>query len=129
MRGIEVRAVWLFCFAIATFGCVPTGAWPTRSAPTGTGLEIEIGAPPIAAPPAPAYVPPLLVTIDHEIGRPTEIVGVLDFHSRAEDEDKGFDELRIRAAALGAQAVIDAEFEHGENGGLSHLSGLAVRFR
>jgi uncharacterized protein YbjQ (UPF0145 family) len=57
-----------------------------------------------------------------------EVVGVLDFHSAAESEDKGFEELRAHAAALGADAVIDAEFEHGEGGEPSHLSGMAVRF-
>lgn len=71
----------------------------------------------------------VLITADKHIARPTEVVGVLDFHSRAESEDKGFDELRARAAALGADAVIGAEFEHGEGREPSHLSGMAVRFR
>ncbi len=71
----------------------------------------------------------VLVTADKNLGRPTAIVGVLDFHSRAESEDKGFDELRARAASLGADAVIGAEFEHGEHGEPSHLSGIAVRYR
>lgn len=59
----------------------------------------------------------------------SNIVAVLDFHSSADTENKGFDELRARAMAVGADAVIDAEFEHGEGGQLSHLSGLAVRFK
>jgi hypothetical protein len=62
------------------------------------------------------------------IPRPSEVVGVLDFHSAATNENKGFDELRARAAALGADAVIGAEFEHGEGNEPSHLSGMAVRF-
>jgi hypothetical protein len=68
------------------------------------------------------------VFVDKRIPRPTEVVGVLDFHSAATSEDKGFDELRARAAALGADAVIGAEFEHGEGREPSHLSGMAVRF-
>jgi hypothetical protein len=68
------------------------------------------------------------VFVDKRIPRPTEVVGVLDFHSAATSEDKGFDELRARAAALGADAVIGAEFEHGEGNEPSHLSGMAVRF-
>jgi len=125
-----VRVAFIAGVAIATFGCMrPEQPWAQTPTPAlGTGLEIELGAPRVAyLPPAP--VPTILVTVDHDIGQPTEIVGVLDFHSRAVDEDKGFDELRARAAALGADAVIDAEFEHGEDGGLSHLSGLAVRLR
>lgn len=73
-------------------------------------------------------VPTVLVIADKRIARPTEVVGVLDFHSNADDEEKGFDELRARAADMGAEAVIGAEFEHGEGGRPSHLSGMAVRF-
>ena len=68
------------------------------------------------------------VFTEKHIDRACEVVGVLDFHSKEESEDKGFDLLRLRAAALGADAVIGAEFEHGENGEPSHLSGMAVRF-
>jgi len=69
-----------------------------------------------------------MVFPDKRIDRPTEIIGVLDFHSEATSEDKGFDELRARAAAMSADAVIGAEFEHGEGTGPSHLSGVVVRF-
>jgi uncharacterized protein YbjQ (UPF0145 family) len=58
----------------------------------------------------------------------TEVVGVLDFHTDANTADKGFEQLKARAAALGADAVIGAEFEHGDPGEKSHLSGMAVRF-
>jgi uncharacterized protein YbjQ (UPF0145 family) len=58
----------------------------------------------------------------------SDVLGVLDFHTRADSQDKGFEELRAHAAALGADAVIDAEFEHGEGAEPSHLSGMAVRF-
>lgn len=71
----------------------------------------------------------VLVVPEKRLSRPTEIVGVLDFHSAATDENKGFDELAARAAALGADAVIGAEFEHGGAGEPSHLSGMAVRYR
>jgi hypothetical protein len=57
-----------------------------------------------------------------------EVVGVLDFHTQADSQDKGFADLRVHAAAMGADAVIDAEFEHGEGSEPSHLSGVAVRF-
>ncbi len=61
-------------------------------------------------------------------GRDCDIVEVLDLHTSAASEDKGFDELRARAAAEGGDAVIGAEFEHGDNGGPSHLSGMIVRY-
>jgi uncharacterized protein YbjQ (UPF0145 family) len=57
-----------------------------------------------------------------------DILEVIDLHTSATSEDKGFDELRGRAAARGGDAVIGAEFEHGDNGGPSHLSGMIVRF-
>lgn len=60
--------------------------------------------------------------------RRCEILLILDFHSDAESEEKGFEALRARAAAAGADAVIDAEYEHGEAGEQSHLSGMAVRW-
>jgi hypothetical protein len=70
----------------------------------------------------------VIVLVDKHVDRPTEVLGVFDFHSAETSEDKGFDELRRRAAAMGADAVIGAEFEHGDDGGPSHLSGMAVRF-
>jgi len=70
----------------------------------------------------------ILVTPQPALDRVTELVGVLDFHAPADTEDKGFAALRERAARLGADAVVGAEFEHGEDGGLSHLSGMAVRY-
>ncbi len=60
--------------------------------------------------------------------RLSEIVAILDFHSEADSEQKGFDELRAHAAAAGADAVINAEFEHGDAGEQSHLSGMAIRW-
>lgn len=95
-----------------------SGAEPVRGDPR-TQAAAEGGAVPAA----------ILVTADRDLGRPTELVGVLDFHSSAQSEDKGFDELRTRAAALGADAVVGAEFEHADERGRSHLSGMAVRLR
>lgn len=81
--------------------------------------------------PVPAMTPrarTVQVLVDKRVPRPTEVVAVFDLHSQADSEDKGFDELRARAAAIGADAVIGAEFEHGEANEPSHLSGMAVRF-
>ena len=60
--------------------------------------------------------------------RRTVVVGVIDVHTAADSPDKGFDVLRVVAAQLGADAVIGAEFEHGEGNEPSHLSGMAVRY-
>ena len=58
----------------------------------------------------------------------TMVLGVLDMHTSATNPDKGFDVLRVRAAQLGADAVIGAEFEHGDGDEPSHLSGMAIRY-
>jgi uncharacterized protein YbjQ (UPF0145 family) len=57
-----------------------------------------------------------------------DILEIVDLHTDATSEDKGFDELRTRAAAMGADAVVGAEFEHGEGKEPSHLSGMIVRY-
>lgn len=137
--------------AIVVLGFAGGCAWATGAAvlpatqpPTASGLELEVGEP---AAPALAKTPPpgmpdavgaampavapaaVYVTTERDLGRRVEVVGVLDFHSNAASEDKGFDELRAKAAALGADAVVAAEFEHADASGRSHLSGMAVRLR
>lgn len=57
-----------------------------------------------------------------------EVVGVIDMHEPSGDEATALRLLRERAAQMGADAVIGVEFHHGEEGGPTHLSGMAVRF-
>jgi len=61
--------------------------------------------------------------------RPAIVVGVIDVHTTALNSEGGFDELRRRALALGADAIISAEFHHGDDKEPSHVSGLAIRYR
>ena len=61
-------------------------------------------------------------------GHACDILEVVDIHTHAASQDKGFDDLRARAEALGADAVIGAELEHGEGDEPSHLSGMIVRY-
>ncbi len=123
--------------AASLAACVP----PPSAQPTNVYLSSEahasidtsdIGPIPCAdCTPVPPMTPrarSVQVLVDKRVPRPTEVLAVFDFHSRADSEDKGFDELRARAAAIGADAVIGAEFEHGEGSEPSHLSGMAVRF-
>ena len=60
-------------------------------------------------------------------GRPTEVLGLVDVHERMGREDEALADLRARSAMLGADAVVGADFHHGE-GNVTHLSGVAVRF-
>ena len=72
----------------------------------------------------------ILVTPEEDCpsGHACDILDVVDIHTQATSQDKGYDELRARAAAMGADAVVGAEFEHGDGNEPSHLSGMIVRF-
>jgi uncharacterized protein YbjQ (UPF0145 family) len=62
--------------------------------------------------------------------REMEALGIVDAHEKPGHHDEALQELRESAAALGADAVVGVEFHHGEGGGaVSHLSGMAVRYR
>jgi uncharacterized protein YbjQ (UPF0145 family) len=63
-------------------------------------------------------------------GREMEAMGIVDAHERPGHHEEALTDLREAAAELGAEAVVGVEFHHGEgHGEVSHLSGLAVRFR
>src|SRR5262249_12666894 len=65
-----------------------------------------------------------------EVGRRTEVLGLVDAHERPGHHEEALGELRAFAAALGADAVIGVEFHHGDGDGeVSHRSGRAVRYR
>lgn len=114
-------------FLVAVLGaCVPPPSSPAVF--VNSTAAVVTGPPSGDAPELSQNAQRIIVTVDKHIPRPTELIAVIDFHSAAQSEDKGFNELRAHAVALGAEAVIGAEFEHGEGGGPSHLSGMAVRF-
>ncbi len=65
---------------------------------------------------------------DESLGCPTEVLGPIDVHKKMESTAQALEGLKLRAAALGADAVSHVEFEHGEGGSApTHLAGLAVR--
>lgn len=64
------------------------------------------------------------------LGCATEALGPVDVHEKMETTDAALRVLKLRAAALGADAVTGVEFEHGEGGKApTHLAGMAVRCR
>ncbi len=64
------------------------------------------------------------------LGCPLEALGPVDVHEEMETTNAALHVLKLRAAALGADAVTGVEFEHGEGGGApTHLAGMAVRCR
>jgi uncharacterized protein YbjQ (UPF0145 family) len=62
------------------------------------------------------------------LGCAAEALGPVDVHKKMENTHKALEALKLRAAALGADAVTGVDFEHGEGGSApTHLSGMAVR--
>ena len=71
----------------------------------------------------------VLILQTRKLDRPAEVVGIVDAHEESGREEVALDELRRKAAAIGADAVVGVEFHHAEaNGEPIHLSGLAVRY-
>jgi hypothetical protein len=128
MSRMTVQALGV-AVVVSLIGCVPPPPPQSPNVFVSSSASVVANDTPSEvrlAPPGAART--VQVLVDKRVDRPTEVVGVLDFHSSATSEDKGFDELRAHAAAMGADAVIGAEFEHGEGNEPSHLSGMAVRF-
>lgn len=120
------RAPALFVLSIAACTPVSQPAYQGLSASESLGHSDQSSR--VAAPaPAPSD---LLVTTEQTCppGRSCDIVAVIDVHTSASSEEKGFEELRAMARAKRADAVIGAEFEHGEGDNPSHLSAVLVRY-
>lgn len=58
-----------------------------------------------------------------------EVLGLVDVHEDMSSSEQALSELKLRAAELGAEAVIGVDFEHGDGHDATHLSGMAVRCR
>ena len=93
------------------------------------GAKSTVSDSPQLAPAAHGDPARVLVLQSTHVDRPAEVVGVVDAHLAVGSQDAALAELRKRAAAMGADAVVGVEFHHGEGPGEpTHLSGLAVRF-
>lgn len=63
-----------------------------------------------------------------QLGCASEVMGLVDIHMPVKTEDEALEVLKRKAAKVGAAAVINVEFHHGEPGEEpTHLSGMAVR--
>jgi len=106
---------------LAAFGCAEQNAQVRSPASENVAAAAE---------PRSTDVGGFLVTMDDTCpqGHSCDIIDVVDIHTKAKSQDKGFDELRSRARNEGGNAVIGAEFEHGDGDEPSHLSGMVVRW-
>ncbi len=104
------------CAASARYGSSPPGVSPRAASQF--------------ARPGPSALIPVLPH-STSLGCRSRVLGVVDVHTPM-GEEGALNELRGRAQALGAEAVVSVDFHHGdddeaEEGGTTHLSGLAVR--
>jgi hypothetical protein len=93
-----------------------------------SGSQTPTDAPPRSFAPQgdPARV---MVLQTKHLDRPAEVLGVVDAHEEVGKHEAALWALKMKAARLGADAVVGVEFHHGEGAGEpTHLSGLAVRF-
>ena len=65
----------------------------------------------------------------NDLGCRPEVLGLVDVHEDVANATEALKELKLRAAELGAEAVIGVDFEHGDGHEATHLSGMAVRCR
>jgi hypothetical protein len=125
----------LALLALAAFSCVYEAPLPAASPPHSEHVTVDYSVKVHEEPTVAATVHPgssadeVLILQSTHLDRPAEVVGIVDVHEEVGHHDAALAELRRRAAALGADAVVGVEFHHGESHGEpTHLSGLAVRF-
>lgn len=103
-----------------TCGC---GLFRTATAPAP--------APTTAAVARPIDVPStgVVVTAESSLGRPVELVAVIDTHVAAATEGEAIALLESWAVRIGGSAVLDARFEASTAEEPAHVSGVVVRER
>jgi hypothetical protein len=125
-----------FCVLVSASGCASEAPQCCLARTTIPVAEVAPHPPPssdeyVAAPTPITALPArdVLVLQSSHIDRLTEVVGVVDVHSEMGGHDAALELLKMRAAQLGADAVLGVEFHHGHGEDEpTHLSGLAVRF-
>ena len=116
-----------FCSLLAS-GCLGAYAagdtYQTVTVAAPSGLT---GSPVVALPAVPNTDIPVFEA--HHLDRLTEVVAILDIHVAVGGHDAALAILKAKASAAGADAVVGAEFHHGEGAGEPiHVSGMAVRY-
>lgn len=124
MRGIIIALLSMMVVACAHEELQPIVVQPPavvlethlRAAPSGTAIRSDTAR--------------IQILPNKRPDQPSEVVGVVDAHVGMGEHERALAVLREKAAALGADAVIGVDFEHGEGhaGQPVHLSGLAVRW-
>jgi uncharacterized protein YbjQ (UPF0145 family) len=136
LAGIALGTLLTACSETSYYASPGVPAPPSRQPATVAISDREKAEPEIEPAHATAVLTPLsaaaaAITVLEGKTSPKRgvVVGIIDVHTDATRSEEAFDELRRRAAALGADVVIAADFHHGEGSEPSHVSGMAIRFR
>ena len=116
-------------------GCSPPSHGGPRSAHDGDGDGDHDGdgddhdgsLPPLPTDAATMAAAQRLSVTPSSLSCPTEIIGIVDVHANGGSEERALGELRVRAVQLGAEALTNVEFRHGDHHEKLHLSATAVR--
>ena len=121
MRGkaSSLAALFLATSALSALGCAP--ALPSPHHAEDTRADGALSDPAVVAAASRVRV------IPGKLECVSELLGLVDVHERVDSQAAALELLKRRAAVLGADAVTGVEFEHGEAGEATHLSGSAVR--
>jgi uncharacterized protein YbjQ (UPF0145 family) len=121
-------------FLIALSGCEPSGAFsehphsPDEHASRGHSHDDDEPLDSVD-PRIRGAASRVLVLESQTVDQPAEVLGLIDVHEETGHHSEALERLRIKAATLGADAVLGVEFHHGDEGEPAHLSGTVVRFR
>ena len=141
MSWKPLSAALLFsAFFVTTMACAPSPHGSARSAHDANGDHDGDGddgdgdgdhdhgeLPPMPTDAATMAAAQRLSVTPSSLECPTEILGIVDVHENSGSKDRALQALRIRAVQLGAEALTNIEFRHGEHSEKLHLSGTAVR--
>ena len=128
-RRVTLAALCLALSCVAP-ACTPPAAGPARTAHDAEGdgdHDDHDDLPPLPTDAATMSAAQRLTVTPSSLHCPTEIIGIVDVHANGRSEDRALAELRIRAVQLGAEALTNVEFRHGDHGDKLHLSATAVR--
>lgn len=137
MRAAQLPRMMIAVMVAATLGSVGACAHDEHAGgylvPVGGGAPMPVtlvSGDPGSRTALPSRAAHVQVLPEKRPSRPAEVVGVVDAHVDMGEHDRALAVLREKAAALGADAVIGVDLQHGEGhkGEPIHLSGLAIRY-
>lgn len=133
----RIIAIASFLLVACASGCAPVGASRTPHDEHDEAAEqhgdgdhdeaLEHHAPLPTDPAIVAAAARVQVLNDPSLSCASQVLGIVDVHEPVQTDEAALGILRLRAAALGAEAITGVEFRHGDGHERTHMSGTAVR--